>query len=63
MLLPNKIKPTEEFIDENGNPRKDVAILKDYLVCHPDTLDQVCEAFLQMMNVELEIIPETEEGI
>lgn len=60
MFLPGKIKPTEEFVDENGNPRTDVAILKDYLVCHPETLNKAITAFHQMMGIQLEVITEEE---
>ena len=58
MNLPNKVKPTKTFVDDDGNPRKDVAIYKDYLICHPDVVEQVVEAFKNMLNLDLEVLDE-----
>lgn len=58
MLLPKKIRPTEKFVDKDGKPRKDVVILKDHLVCHPDVLDQAIEGIKLMLNIDLEVIGE-----
>ena len=60
MNLPNKIKVSKDHIDDDGKPRKDVSIFKDYLLCHPDTLPIAIEGFKDMMGMDLEVIDEEE---
>lgn len=39
-----KIKTDENFVDENGDPRKDAEIYKNYILCHPSMKESLIEA-------------------
>lgn len=55
MELPHKIVTDDTFVDEDGNPRKDVAIFTEYLLCHPDTLDYHLKLFKEIAEIELQL--------
>lgn len=62
MNLPNKIKVSKDHIDDNGEPRRDVSIYKNYLLCHPETLSIAIEGFKDIMGIDLEVIDEEEKN-
>jgi len=61
MNLPNKIKVSKDHVDGNGEPRRDVSIFKDHLLCHPNILPIAIESFKDLMHIDLEVIDEEEK--
>lgn len=39
-----EIRTSEEFVDENGDPRSDAEIYEDHILCHPETEEKLREA-------------------
>lgn len=56
MNIPSKLKLDPEFLDEKGLPGRDIAIYKDFIVCHPDHAQEIIELIKQLLKIDLEII-------
>lgn len=62
MNLPSGIKTDINFTNDDGTPRNDIAIYKDYLVCHPDMLQSSLDMFETLTGQKLEVIEKGSEN-
>lgn len=54
MISKLEIETNEEMIDDEGNPRKDIEIHKDKLMCHPSMKKKLIEGIKIMAELEKE---------
>lgn len=61
MNLPKELRTSTKHVNEDGTPRTDILIFKDYLLCHPDFREQARKGFREMLGITLEDPNEDED--